>query len=391
MANAYTDELPWWSGLAPVAILALGTFAVATDAFIVAGLLPSMAAALRVSVAAAGQSVTTFAITYAVLAPILATIAAKTSRRTLLIGALSVIGIANLGAALAPTFAVLLIFRVIAATGAALYTPTAGATAALIVRPSARARALAIVVGGLTAATILSVPLGHYINIWAGWRPTLGLVAALCFTIGFTLFRTLPITASGASVPLRTRLAVLRQAGVMKVLPLTVLGMAAGYTPYAYSIPVLRGAGMSAAATGTALFLYGLGAALGSIGCGYVTDRWGATRSLGITYSVMTVALGTLAWLARQGAARPEAVIEVLVGLWGASTWSQTPPQQHRLVGTAPQGAALAISLNASAIYLGIGSGTALGGAALAAGIPMVYGIGACLAALALLYLRVTA
>lgn len=389
--SVHTNDPPWGSSWAFVTILALGTFAVSTDAFIVAGLLPSMATTLRVSVAAAGQSVTIFAMTYAVFAPILATGAAKIPRRTLLVGALLVLGLANLGAALAPNFTVLLIFRALAAVGAAVYTPTAGAVAAAVARPAARGRALAIVVGGLTVATVVSVPLGYLANAWVGWRITLSLVAVLCFIIGLAIFLVLPIFIGGTPVPLLTRLAVLRQRGVVKVLPLTVLGMAASYTVYAYSVPAFQAVGISSDAIGAFLLVYGLGAVLGSIGCGYATDRWGAIRVLSVTYSVMTVALGVLAWLAIRSTTAPEGIIGLLVGLWGASTWSQTPPQQHRLVAAAPHEIPLTLSLNASAIYLGIGSGTALGGVALTAGVPVVYGAGAGMAALALFYLKATA
>ncbi|NUR91732.1 MAG: MFS transporter, partial [Nonomuraea sp.] len=90
-----------------VRTLALGTFAVGTDAFVVAGFLPAMAADLGVSPAAAGQSVTVFAVAYAAGSPILATLTARLPRRTLLVAALAVLGLANLGSALAPSLAVL--------------------------------------------------------------------------------------------------------------------------------------------------------------------------------------------------------------------------------------------------------------------------------------------
>lgn len=382
-----TNDSQRWSGSVVIATLALGTFAAGTDAFIVAGLLPSMAATLHVSLAAAGQSVTVFAISYAVLAPLLATTTARIPRRVLLVTALLFIGIANLGAALAPNVATLLVFRVVAAAGAAAYTPAAGAVATAVVGPSARGWGLALVVGGLAVATVLSVPLGNLADAVVGWRVTLGLVAGVCFLAALVVFRILPVVAGGAIVPLRDRLAVLRQPGVVQVLVLTMLGMAASYTVYAYSVPALRAVGVSPAVIGALLFVYGAGAVLGTIVCGYATDRWGAVGVLAVTYSGMTMTLGMLAWLAMRGTAAPTVSVGLLVGLWGASTWSQTPPQQHRLVATVADGVPLALSLNASAIYLGIGSGTALGGVALTVGVPVLYGAGAGLAALALLYL----
>src|SRR5262245_10456794 len=148
-------------GLPSTIVLAFGTFAVGTDAFVVTGFLPAMASTLHVSPQAAGQSVTVFAVAYAVLSPILATLTARVPRRVLLVCALAGLGLANIGSALAPSYGVLVATRVLAAVGAASYTPNAGAAAAALVGPAQRARALAIVLGGLTAATAVGVPLGN--------------------------------------------------------------------------------------------------------------------------------------------------------------------------------------------------------------------------------------
>ncbi|WP_199537438.1 MFS transporter, partial [Spongiactinospora gelatinilytica] len=141
-------------------VLALGAFAVGTDAYVVAGFLPGMARSLEISEAAAGQSATVFAVAYALLSPVLATLTARVPRRPLLVAALVVLALANLGSALAPDFGALMASRVLAAVGAAGFTPIAGAVAASLVAPAQRARALAVVVGGLTAATADLAPVG---------------------------------------------------------------------------------------------------------------------------------------------------------------------------------------------------------------------------------------
>ena len=71
----------WW--------LCLGAFAIGTEGFMIAGLLPVLAADLGVSVPAAGQLVTVFAITYAVGSPAMATLLGNFDRRRVLIGALA--------------------------------------------------------------------------------------------------------------------------------------------------------------------------------------------------------------------------------------------------------------------------------------------------------------
>jgi len=118
-------------GLMSVITLTLGTLAVGTDVFIVAGFLPAMAQSLNVSAANAGQSVTVFAVTFATLAPVLAAVTARIPRRGLLVGSLLILCLANLGTALSPVLPALLATRVLAAIGAAMYTPGATAVSAV--------------------------------------------------------------------------------------------------------------------------------------------------------------------------------------------------------------------------------------------------------------------
>lgn len=346
-----------------VALLALGTFAVGTDAFVVAGFLPEMAGELGVTEATAGYSVTVFAICYAVFSPLLATITAALPRRRLLVAALVVLGLANLGTAFAPTFALLIASRVLAALGAAAYTPNAGVVASSLVSEERRGRALALVISGLTVATAIGVPLGTLASRVMGWRSALQLVALLCLLIGAGLALLLPRLAGGSRVPLAERLAVLRNPGVRVILPVTVLGMAAAYTAYAYAIPAFGAVGISPDGAQWMLFLYGVGAVAGAQFSGGLTDRFGGAKVLIAGYAVMACTLVVFGLLSLASTVLP-ILVGVLALTWGASSWCQTPPQQHRLIAAAPEEAPLVIALNASGIYIGIGVGTFIGGLA---------------------------
>ncbi|ACU73670.1 major facilitator superfamily MFS_1 [Catenulispora acidiphila DSM 44928] len=377
-------------GLGRTLVLALGTFAVGTDAFVLAGFLPDVAASLHTSTASAGQAVTVFAAAYAVASPVVATLTARFPRRLLLVAALIVLAAANAASALAPNLPLLLAARVLAAAGAAGYTPTAGAVTAALVRPEMRGRALAVVVGGLTVATALGVPLGDAAGAVMGWRAALGLVAALCLLTAIAAAVLMPTLPGSAPVPLAARLAALRRPGVASVLPLTVLGMAAAYTVYAYAIPALHALGIADGATAWILAAYGAGAILGNLAAGIAADRLGPTRVLVVGYALMAMTLATFAVLAVAKVHAP-ALVAVLAITWGASTWCQTPPQQHRLFSAAPSEAPLLMALNASAIYVGIGIGTAAGGLLVASGAAWMFTIAAIVACLALGWLAATA
>jgi predicted MFS family arabinose efflux permease len=375
--------------LGGTAILALGTFAVGTDAYVVAGFLPAMARSLDVSQAAAGQSATVFAITYALLSPVLATVLARVPRRALLVGALVVLAASNLGSALAPNFTALMATRVLAAAGAAAFTPNAGAVASALVAPAQRARALAMVVGGLTVATALGVPLGNLANKLVDWRASLGLVAVLCAVAAVGVFAVMPALPGAAPVPLRRRLAALRNPGVLAILPLTVAGIAAGYGLYAFAVPVLHALGAGPSQEAWLLFLYGVGAILGNLIAGARVDRHGSIRVQTIGFAGLTVTLAVFAWAAGAGV-RWLPLTALLMVAWGAATWFQTPAQQVRLINAAPEDTAVVIGLNAAALYGGIAVGTALGGLLLSHSAALALAACAGLAMLCLLYLKAT-
>lgn len=143
----------------PLLPLALATFAVGTDAFVMAGLLPAIAADLEVSVPAAGQLVTVFALTLAVAAPILSWLLSPLDRRKVLQLALIVFVVGNVATALSPSYPIALLARILTAAGAATITATASSAAVTITPPERRGRAMALVIGGLTLSTALGMPL----------------------------------------------------------------------------------------------------------------------------------------------------------------------------------------------------------------------------------------
>jgi hypothetical protein len=159
--------------------LALAAFAIGTEAFVIAGLLPVVSADLQISVAATGQLVTAYALAYALGSPILAVAFNNFDRRDVLTLALSGFIAANLLAVASTSFPLLLASRVLMAMGAALCTPTAIGVAVALASPERRGRAVALVTSGITVATVIGVPFGTMVGNQFGWRATFVMVAAL--------------------------------------------------------------------------------------------------------------------------------------------------------------------------------------------------------------------
>ena len=160
-------------------VLALGMFALGTDSFVVAGVLPEVSRTFQVTIGAAGQLTTAYAITYAIMAPLIAALAARVPRKRMLLVALCIFGIANLITADAPNFMVAVMSRVLAGVGAAMFAPTATGAAAALVKPERRGSALSIVIAGLTVATALGSPIGAVIGGLTDWRWTMAFVSGL--------------------------------------------------------------------------------------------------------------------------------------------------------------------------------------------------------------------
>ncbi|MER6582183.1 MFS transporter [Nonomuraea sp. NPDC001023] len=119
--------LPTGRARKPVLLLSLGTFALGTDAFVISGVLPVIGQSLGVGVGAAGQLITIFSAVYAPAAPVLAVLTGNWNRRAALFVAMAVFVAANLLAAVAPNYPVMVVSRVLAALSAALFTPAASA------------------------------------------------------------------------------------------------------------------------------------------------------------------------------------------------------------------------------------------------------------------------
>ncbi|WP_158890464.1 MFS transporter [Amycolatopsis anabasis] len=342
-----------------VAVLGFGTFAVGTDEFVLAGVLPQLGDSLGVSVATAGQVVTVFALTCALLAPVLAMLTAGWSRRRVLLLAVLVYLAGNVATALAPSFAFVLIAQLVAAAGAGLYVPTASVTAAALVPEDRRGRAIAVVTTGFTAATALGAPIGTLLGGLLGWRATMWFVAGLAVLGLLGVLALVPAVSAPAPEGLRPRLAPLGDRRVLAVLATTLAGFTAVYLPYVYISAVFEPAtGGGGDRLAVLIFTLGVIGTAGNFAAGSLADRIGARR-------VVAVALG---WLAAVLVVLPLTTggfgtsVAIIVA-YGVAAFAITTPQQHRLITLRPESASVLVSLNAAVLYLAISLAGMLGGA----------------------------
>ncbi|HEX3778399.1 MAG TPA: MFS transporter [Pseudonocardiaceae bacterium] len=343
----------------PVIMLALGTFCAGTDNYLIAGVLSSMAKDLHVSVAGAGQFVTAYSISYAVGAPIVMTVLRVRSARRMLVTAIGLFVVVNVLAAVAQDAAMMAVARVLAGCLGGLYSPLAAATATGMVAADRRGRALAVVLGGTSVATLAGVPIGIWIAHLSSWRGAFLFVALLAVIAAIGVVLTVPNGGATPTVPPRARVAPLRQPSVLLALGVTVAGLGAGFMIYTYLQPLFAAQpAVGGGAVGPLIMVQGAGALLGLWLGSWLVDRYGGRPVLLVSLAVFTVDLALLPLTSRS-----LVTAFVFVAVWGVVGWAFVPAQQYSLIATErAELAPILLSLNGSAMYIGIAAGSAVGG-----------------------------
>ena len=347
----------------PIALyaLALAAFAVGTTEFIIAGLLPTMAADLGVSIPATGLLVSGYALGVAVGGPILALLTAHWPRRPVIIAMVALYAAGHVLCAVAPNYTVLLIARFLVALTHGLFFGNATIAAATVVPPERRGAAISIVLAGVPLANLLGVPFGAVIGHAFGWRSTFWIIAGISALATILIVLTLPKVQDDQSAPIpwRDQLRVLGRHQIsLSYLALFVLliGLLAFNT---YQVPFLiTQTGISEDATPPYLFAYGLGAVIGIIAGGRLAD-WKIMPSLLGSIAAYTVLSALI--LVVMGS--PIAMFVVMF-LLGVSVLVFQVQPQARIVANSAGAPTLAATFIATAFNLGYAVG-ALAGAGL--------------------------
>jgi len=352
-------------------MLALGAFALGTDAFVISGVLPKIAIDLGVTLPQAGLLITVFSGVYAFAAPVMAVVTGTASRRRLLMASLACFTAANVVAAVAPSFAMMIVARAAAALVAGLYMPAASATAATVTPISERGRALAAVLSGLTVATALGVPLGTLIGQALNWRYTFLFVAALSTVAWAALARALPPVPPAPVVSIGDRLAAVAIPGVPGALTVTAVAVMGVFSVYTYlAWFASETAHLEGVSITVIYFVFGVCAVASNLLSGWLIDRHPPRRIVTLSLAGMVIVFGALWLFSRATLPRPAAVVilMVLVACWAVVGWMFAPAQQKRLLQMAGPVGTIVLSLNSSAIYLGQAVAGVLGGALLTRG-----------------------
>lgn len=338
-----------------IALAALGGayFMIGVGSLGAVGMVVEMGAALDVPPSAIAGLVTVFALLYAVAAPLTQALIGHVARRDVIAGGLLLVAAGCALSAVAPDYETVVISRLIMAVGAAATGPTLTAAAASMVPRGDRARALAIVFGGMTLASVAGIPLASQLAQSFGWRWAWGALAVAAMIAAPTIRAMLPAGNRGARASLAALGEVLGDKAAAMTIGVTGLAITAQFSTYALmAIWLTEAAGQPASLVPPALLLCGLGGLVGNILAAV------SCRALGEAATCMICLLGSLACMLAMPLAAGHVVSALgVMALWTALSMGYMAPVQSLLVSQTGDRAPLALALNGSAIYLGMAGG----------------------------------
>lgn len=343
--------------------LLFGNFVIGTGVMVVPGTLNELSESLQVSVASAGQLISSGAFMMAVAAPLFAALAAGWDRRRLLALSLLWFGLLHAACALTDTLAGLLPLRVLSLVAPAIFTPQAAASVGLLVPLEQRGRAITFIFLGWSVASVVGMPIASFIGGTLGWRSAFLMVAVMSIVGAAWVWHTLP---TGIRPPALSRAAwmqTLRSPALMLCVGVTVLSAAGQFVLFSYFAPYWHHQLNATPGDLSLLFLaFGVAGLLGNVLMMRYIGRLGTDRAVmlglgGIAISLLAWPLGVTLWTT------------VLVCIpWALGCFSSNSAQQARLVGLAPDLASASVALNTSALYIGQAMGAAIGGLVIATG-----------------------
>ncbi|TSD50498.1 MFS transporter [Rhodococcus sp. KBS0724] len=343
--------------------LALGGFGIGTTEFVAMGLLPEMATGLGVSEPTAGHVISAYALGVVVGAPLIAALTARIPRRTLLIALMIAFTVGNAASVFAPSYTTLMLARFVAGLPHGAYFGVAALVAAHLAEPGKRAKAVAMVMMGLSVANVVGVPAAAWLGQTVGWRSAFALVAVIGVATVASLLVWIPrLDAMPITNPI-TELKALGRIQVWMTLIVGMVGFGGMFAVYTYISTTLTDvSGLGASFVPLALMLYGLGMVAGNFVGGFLADR-ALMKGLFVSMASLAVILAVFVLAVRNP--YTALLFVFLIGLAGAS---MVPGLQTRLMDVAEDAQTLAASLNHAALNIANAFGAWIGGVVIAAG-----------------------
>jgi MFS transporter, DHA1 family, inner membrane transport protein len=344
--------------------LALGGFGIGLTEFGIMGLLPEIAADFHVSEPVAGYLISGYALSVAVGGIGLTLAVTRFDRKKVLLALMVLFIAGNLISAIAPTYSLLMVGRIVAALCHGAFFGVGAVVAADMVAPNKRAGALALMFTGLTAANVLGVPLGTLLGQQLGWRSTFWAITVIGVVALAGIQLLVPATPASSETGVRGELRVFRRPQVWLSAGVTVLGFGGMFGAFTYiAFTLTEVSGFASTMVPWLLVVFGVGLFVGNFAGGRAADR-ALNPALLVTLALLTVVLVVFALTAHS---KVMTVVSLL--LMGVVGFATVPGLQLRIMGYAKDAPTMASGTNIAAFNVGNALGAWLGGLAIGAGL----------------------
>lgn len=339
-------------------ILALAIFLIGTIEYIITGVIDMMAVDIGVSTSEVGLFVTVFALSAAIIAPILIALTINMDRKKLLLITLGIFIASNALMLTNLSYEIVLWVRIIQGASGGITTVVAMAVATRLVEPEKRGNAIGIILMGLSSSLVLGVPIGTFFSELFGWRLLFIFIGLLSLLPWLIIYKKVPSIKEEEKFTLKMQLAILGNPKILTALVITLLYIGGYATLFTYITPFLQATSqLSITQISGILFLAGVCSFIGSKMGGQLADAKGSkfTIILGLLLQGITLLLFAVAGVNL-------VVLIIVLMIFMLATWSISPAQQLYLVTLAPQNPDIALSVNTSFIQFGFALGSGLGG-----------------------------
>lgn len=346
-------------GWLSVTSVALGSFVLVLSEFLPIGLLPAIADDLDVGIGTAGLMVVATGLVGAVAAPVVTVLTSRLDRRVVLVSLTVLLVVADGLAAIAPSFWVLLIARMLLGVGIGGFWAIGAGIAGRLVRPELTIRATSLITAGVSVATVVSLPLGALVSSLASWRLGFVIGGALGVVALVLQLAMLPRIPAQQRVRFATLGSLLRVPRARVGLIAAAFVFAAQFAAYTYIAPYLQQlVGVGPDTVTIALLVFGVAGIVGNFAAGFTLDR-SVLGTIGASKFVLAAAVVLLPLLAHSVVG-----VFVLLVVWGL-VWGALPLGMQTWMSTAsPAGSETGLALFVTTIQLAIAAGSVLGGAA---------------------------
>jgi MFS transporter, DHA1 family, inner membrane transport protein len=343
--------------------LALGSFCIGTSEFASMGILQLFAESLVIDIPTATNAISAYAFGVVVGAPLVTLAAARLNRRTLLLHLMALFILGNVLSALATQLEMFALARFISGMPQGAYFGAGAVVASYIVGPGHGGKAFALVMTGLTVATIIGSPLATFVGQNFGWRNTYLAVAALGACSFLALWAWVPRTEALRGGPVVQELASLRKPAVWAMMLVAALGVASIFAVYTFIGPFVTDVAMLPQAwIPVALALFGVGMTIGNLAGGRLADNY-SQFGLFLGFGSALVVLALLA----AGGGNLWVLLAALFWV-GLTMMVAIPTIQVHLTRAAPEAPTLMGAMNLAALNVANAIGAWAGGLTIAAG-----------------------